>query len=98
MKLDKRILLSAWMGAGFAAALLAPAGCRTERRTEPTQATQPADQRTDYTDGLAGYDADRAKADLKNQERQQAGTGRPAAPPEHTGSRAVDQPRVSPRR
>ena len=96
MRLRSKVIASVLMAGCVLLGLSALTGCQTQKRTEPGQTAQPTGERTSRADALAGSDAERAKADLDRQD-QDARTGRPAEPPVRSGSRTVDQPRVSPR-
>lgn len=96
MRLGSGLIVSVLLAGGILLGLSATTGCNSEKRTSSVQATEPAEGRAGHADNMAGSDAERAKADLERQDKRSR-TECPAAPPTRSGSRAVDQPRVSPR-
>lgn len=81
------------LGALLLLFVLALPGCQRQDRREGAG----ADGTPSATETIAESDAERAKQDL-NQQTAAERADRPAAPPTHGGRRAVDQPRVTPRR
>ncbi|MGD8451943.1 MAG: hypothetical protein PVJ57_09005 [Phycisphaerae bacterium] len=76
----------------IAGLLVVAGGCHSGGRAERPPARRAPARPHGHAESLAGRDADRARADLDRQERDSR-TRPPAAPPAHSGSRAVDQPR-----
>lgn len=75
---------------GFLVAAVLLGGCQSgpERRADAPAATQQTAQPTDV---IAGSDAERARRSIEQNQREQSGARRPAAP---QAERPVDQPPV----
>ena len=93
MKLVGRVLLGTLITGCIVLVGWTAAGCRSGERSPTADLRDAEVSKSRPEDAVAGSDAQRAKAALRAQQRDE-GARRPAAPQDRTGTGVVDQPRV----